>query len=38
LVISTLIASPLNAGIGVVILAIGALVYRVWAAQAVRRS
>jgi len=38
LVISTLIASPLNAGIGVVILAIGALVYRVWAAQGVRRS
>jgi APA family basic amino acid/polyamine antiporter len=31
LVISTLIASPLNAGIGVVILAIGALVYRFWA-------
>jgi basic amino acid/polyamine antiporter, APA family len=30
LVISTLIAAPLNAGIGVVILGIGALVYRVW--------
>jgi APA family basic amino acid/polyamine antiporter len=31
LVISTLIAAPLNAGIGVVILGIGALVYRFWA-------
>ncbi len=31
LVISTLVGSPLNAGIGVVILAIGALVYRFWA-------
>jgi APA family basic amino acid/polyamine antiporter len=31
LVISTLVASPLNAGIGVVILGIGALVYRCWA-------
>ena len=31
LVINTLIASPLNAGIGVVILAIGALVYWFWA-------
>jgi APA family basic amino acid/polyamine antiporter len=30
LVISTLVASPLNAGIGVVILAIGTLVYRFW--------
>jgi basic amino acid/polyamine antiporter, APA family len=32
LVISTLVGSPLNAGIGVVILGIGALVYRFWAA------
>ena len=31
LVVSTLIAAPLNAGIGVVILGIGALVYRFWA-------
>jgi APA family basic amino acid/polyamine antiporter len=31
LVISTLVGSPLNAGIGVVILGIGALVYRFWA-------
>jgi APA family basic amino acid/polyamine antiporter len=31
LVFSTLLAAPLNAGIGVVILAIGALVYRFWA-------
>ena len=31
LVISTLVGSPLNAGIGVVILVIGALVYRLWA-------
>ena len=31
LVISTLVGSPWNAGIGVVILAIGALVYRFWA-------
>jgi basic amino acid/polyamine antiporter, APA family len=31
LVFSTLLAAPLNAGIGVVILAIGALVYWVWA-------
>ncbi|MFN2623827.1 MAG: APC family permease [Chthoniobacterales bacterium] len=38
LVLSTLIASPLNAGIGVVILAIGALVYLFWAAKTVRRS
>ncbi|HEX8899036.1 MAG TPA: hypothetical protein VF751_10080, partial [Chthoniobacterales bacterium] len=38
LVISTLIASPLNAGIGVVILAIGALVYVLWAAKGVRPS
>jgi APA family basic amino acid/polyamine antiporter len=30
LVISTLIASPLNAGIGVLILAIGALIYQLW--------
>jgi hypothetical protein len=30
-VISTLIAAPLNAGIGVVILGIGALVYLFWA-------
>jgi APA family basic amino acid/polyamine antiporter len=38
LVLSTLVASPLNAGIGVVILAIGALVYVFWTAKAVRRS
>ena len=30
LVLSTLVASPLNAGIGVMILAIGALVYLFW--------
>jgi APA family basic amino acid/polyamine antiporter len=35
LVISTLIASPLNAGIGVVILGVGALVYWFWAAKGV---
>ena len=38
LVLSTLIASPLNAGIGVVILAIGVLVYLLWASKTVRRS
>lgn len=38
LVLSTLIASPLNAGIGVVILAIGALIYLFWASKTVRRS
>src|ERR1043166_7865400 len=38
LVLSTLVASPMNAGIGVVILAIGALVYLFWAAKNVRRS
>jgi APA family basic amino acid/polyamine antiporter len=38
LVISTLVASPLNAGIGVVILAIGALVYWFWAARGFRRA
>jgi APA family basic amino acid/polyamine antiporter len=32
LVISTLVAAPKHAGIGVIILAIGALVYRFWAA------
>jgi APA family basic amino acid/polyamine antiporter len=38
LVISTLIAAPLNAGIGVAILAIGALVFQFWAAKGVRPS
>jgi APA family basic amino acid/polyamine antiporter len=39
LVFSTLLAAPLNAGIGVVILAIGALVYRFWAQpRAVKRE
>lgn len=38
LVISTLIGSPQNAGIGVVILGIGALVYWLWASKTVRRS
>jgi basic amino acid/polyamine antiporter, APA family len=38
LVISTLIGSPKNAGIGVVILGIGALVYWLWARKTVRRS
>ena len=38
LVLSTLVASPFNAGIGVVILGIGALVYFVWAGKTVRRS
>lgn len=36
LVLSTLVASPLNAGIGVVILAIGALVYLFWASPRAR--
>jgi APA family basic amino acid/polyamine antiporter len=39
LVFSTLLAAPLNAGIGVVILAIGALVYGFWARpRAVKRE
>jgi APA family basic amino acid/polyamine antiporter len=35
LVFSTLLAAPLNAGIGVVILSIGAVVYRFWAGKSV---
>lgn len=38
LAISTLIRFPQNAGIGVVILGLGALVYWFWAAKGVRRS
>jgi APA family basic amino acid/polyamine antiporter len=38
LVLSTLVASPLNAGIGVVILGIGALVYLFWAKRGLGRD
>jgi basic amino acid/polyamine antiporter, APA family len=38
LVISTLVASPLNAGIGVVILGLGGVVYFLWARKSAARE